>query len=49
LEEDGQGSSFCTEAIKETFNITPEEIDAVGEDRIEDLVIERVALVDTYR
>lgn len=49
LEEDGQGSSFCTEAIKETFNITPEEIDAVGEDRIEDLVIERVALVDANR
>jgi KEOPS complex subunit Cgi121 len=49
LDVDGQGCSFCREAIKETFNITQEEIDAVGADRIEDLVIERVALVDANR
>jgi tRNA threonylcarbamoyladenosine modification (KEOPS) complex Cgi121 subunit len=36
-------------AVKETFNITTEEMEAVGEGRIEDLVIERVALADTYR
>ena len=46
---DGQGCSFKSEAVKETFNISPEEIEAVGEERIDDLVIERVALVDTYR
>ena len=36
-------------AVKETFNITEAEMGAVGEGRIEDLVIERVALADTYR
>jgi tRNA threonylcarbamoyladenosine modification (KEOPS) complex Cgi121 subunit len=35
--------------VKETFNISSAEIEAVGEDRLEDLVIERVALADTYR
>ena len=49
IELDGQGGSFCAKAVKEAFNITSEELGAVGEERIEDLVIERVALVDTYR
>ena len=49
VELDGRGCSFKSEAVKETFNISPEEIDVVGEDRIDELVIERVALVDTYR
>jgi KEOPS complex subunit Cgi121 len=49
IELDGRGSSFCAKAIIEAFNITSEELQAVGEERIEDLVIERVALVDTYR
>jgi KEOPS complex subunit Cgi121 len=49
IELDGQGCSFCAEAVKEAFNISSEELKAVGEERIEDLVIERVALVDTYR
>ncbi|MCX6673136.1 MAG: KEOPS complex subunit Cgi121 [Methanothrix sp.] len=49
IELDGQGCSFCAKAVKEAFNITSEELGAVGEERIEDLVIERVALVDTYR
>ena len=40
---------LIAKAVKETFNISSEEIEAVGEERIEDLVIERVALVDTYR
>jgi tRNA threonylcarbamoyladenosine modification (KEOPS) complex Cgi121 subunit len=46
---DGLGCSFSDEDVKETFNITREEMEAVGEGRIEDLVIERVALADTYR
>jgi len=46
---DGRGCSFKVEAVKEAFNISAEEIEAVGEGRMEELVIERVALVDTYR
>lgn len=49
LDLDGQGISLCVNAIKEAFNISSEELEAVGEERIADLVIERVALVDTYR
>ena len=49
IELDGKGCSFCIKAVKEAFNISSEELSAVGEERIEDLVIERVALVDTYR
>ncbi|MDM7913431.1 MAG: KEOPS complex subunit Cgi121 [Methanotrichaceae archaeon] len=49
VEEDGLGCSFKAEAVKEAFNISNEEISAVGEDRVPDLVLERVALVDTYR
>jgi len=47
--QDGKGCAFQPEAVKKTFCISPEEIDAVGEARIPDLVLERVALVDTYR
>lgn len=46
---DGLGCSFKSAAVRETFNISPEEIEAVGEMRIPDLVLERVALVETYR
>ncbi len=49
IEPDGLGCSCRYEAVKEAFNISSAEIEAVGEDRIEDLVIERVALADTYR
>lgn len=49
IELDGQGFSSCGRAVKEAFSISCEELDAVGEERIEDLVIERVALADTYR
>jgi KEOPS complex subunit Cgi121 len=49
IELDEQGGSFCAKAVIEAFNISSEELLAVGEERIEDLVIERVALVDTYR
>jgi KEOPS complex subunit Cgi121 len=49
VEEDGLGCSFKAETVKEAFNISEEEILAVGDSRIPDLVLERVALVDTYR
>ena len=49
VEQDGKGCAFRLEAVKKNFCISPEEIDAVGEARIPDLVLERVALVDTYR
>jgi KEOPS complex subunit Cgi121 len=49
IEPDAKGCSFCAKAVKEAFNISSEELRIVGEERIEDLVIERVALVDTYR
>ena len=49
IEQDEQGCSFQIKAVKETFNISEEEIEAVGIDRVEELVIERVALVETYR
>jgi KEOPS complex subunit Cgi121 len=49
VEVDGKGCSFSPAAIRETFNISKEEISAAGEARIPDLVLERVALVDTMR
>jgi KEOPS complex subunit Cgi121 len=49
IDPDGKGCQFCAKSLMEAFNISPEELSAVGEERIEDLVIERVALVDTYR
>jgi KEOPS complex subunit Cgi121 len=49
IEEDGLGCSFKAKRVKEAFNISEGEISAVGESRIPDLVLERVALVDTYR
>ena len=49
VELDGRSCSFCAKAVIEAFNISSEELRAVGKERIEDLVIERVALADTYR
>lgn len=49
IEIDGLGCSFKLEALKETFKISDEEILAAGEAQIPDLVLERVALVDTIR
>ncbi len=37
------------EAIMRAFNITEEEIEAAGEDKIPELVLERVALVDVIK
>jgi len=36
-------------AIMQIFGITPEEISVVGEDKIPELVLERVALVDIIK
>ena len=49
IEDDGCGCSFDPVAVKDIFHISSLELEAVGEERIEDLVIERVALVETYR
>jgi KEOPS complex subunit Cgi121 len=49
IEPDGRGCSFYAKGVKEAFSISSEELQAVGEERMEDLVIERVALVDAYR
>ena len=49
VEPDGNGCRLSAPAVMKGFNISPEELSLVGEQRIEDLVIERVALVDTYR
>ncbi|WP_292522222.1 KEOPS complex subunit Cgi121 [Methanoculleus sp.] len=35
--------------LADLFDITPEEVAVVGEDRFRDLVLERVALLDVYR
>jgi KEOPS complex subunit Cgi121 len=48
VEPDGSGCSFNSQAVREVFHISSQEMDAVGEDKIEELVLERVALVDTY-
>ena len=42
-------SSSKRESIISQFNITESEIEAVGEDKIPELVIERVALVDVLK
>jgi KEOPS complex subunit Cgi121 len=49
IELDGRGFSFDVSAVIEAFHITPAELIAVGEERIDDLVLERVALADAYR
>jgi KEOPS complex subunit Cgi121 len=49
LEVDDKGCSFNAAALKETFNISREEISAASEAQIPELVLERVALVDTMR
>jgi KEOPS complex subunit Cgi121 len=49
VEEDGLGCTFKAGAVKEAFGISEDEILAAGIARIPDLVLERVALADTYR
>jgi KEOPS complex subunit Cgi121 len=48
VEPDGSGCSFDNWAVREAFHISSQEMEAAGEDKIEELVLERVALVDTY-
>ncbi len=49
IEQDKESFLFDPGAVKDLFNISSQELEAVGEERMEDLVIERVALVETYR
>jgi KEOPS complex subunit Cgi121 len=49
VEPDGAGSSYRAEAVRKIFDISEEEIQAAGESRIPDLVLERVALMDANR
>ncbi|HII06809.1 MAG TPA: hypothetical protein HA349_05720 [Methanotrichaceae archaeon] len=49
IEVDGDGPCWSPTAVKEAFDIQELEIEAVGEERIPDLVLERVALIDAYR
>ncbi|HWQ21085.1 MAG TPA: KEOPS complex subunit Cgi121 [Methanotrichaceae archaeon] len=49
IEVDGRGCYFREDIIRAAFDISDEEVRAAGRERIQDLVIERVALVDTYR
>jgi len=49
IDLDGDGPRWSREAVKEAFEIGDAEIEAAGEERIPDLVLERVALIDAYR
>ncbi len=49
IERDDCGISFDEERVRRFYDITDAEIEAVGRERIPDLVLERVALVDAYR
>jgi KEOPS complex subunit Cgi121 len=49
IEVDGDGPRFSPTAVKKAFEIGDAEIEAAGEERIPDLVLERVALIDAYR
>lgn len=49
LEFDGEGPRWSEAAVREAFDIGDLEIEAAGEERIPDLVLERVALIDAYR
>jgi KEOPS complex subunit Cgi121 len=46
---DGNGCKFKPEGVRVVFNITPEELEAVTEAKLPDLVLERVALTETFR
>jgi len=46
---DGNGCKFKPEEVRIAFNITPEELEAANEAKLPDLVLERVALAETFR
>ncbi len=48
-EEFGPIDATKADRLMEAFGITPAELETVGEDRIVDLVLERVALLEVYR
>jgi len=41
--------SAANETLKKQFDITDEELEIVGEDRIGELVLERIAMIDAWR
>jgi len=41
--------SAANETLKKEFDITDEELEIVGEDRIGELVLERIAMIDAWR
>jgi KEOPS complex subunit Cgi121 len=49
IDVDGLGCSFEPDAVKKAFSISDEELNLVDETRLSELVLERVALVETYR
>jgi len=50
VKEDGLGcSTWKRDRVMNAFGISEEELEAVGAEKMPDLVIERVALVDAYR
>jgi KEOPS complex subunit Cgi121 len=49
IDVDGFGCSFELDAVKKAFCISDEELKIVDETRLSELVLERVALVETYR
>jgi KEOPS complex subunit Cgi121 len=49
VEVDGEGPRWSEAALREAFDIGDAEIEAAGEERIPDLVLERIALIDAYR
>lgn len=49
IEPDDKGIGFDAERVRRFYDISDAEIEAAGEERIPDLVLERVALVDAYR
>ncbi len=49
IEVDGRGCSFDPDAVQEAFRISDEDLEIVDETRLSELVLERIALVETYR
>ena len=49
IDLDDAGPRWSRAAVKGAFEIGDAEIEAAGEERIPDLVLERVALMDAYR
>lgn len=41
--------SAANETLKKEFDITDEELEVVGPDRIDELVLERIAMIDAWR